>query len=133
MRSVKEMASGVGSIIGNGKTTKILDPVWAGDMNITFQAHNQNSLVPKPLRISDLLTNNHSWNDEVLNFWFDHHTAKLIKTMHIPSFNKEDEFVWINSRNGDYLQKSGYWFDMQKEEVEPKTIPFWKKFWSLKF
>ena len=28
MRSVKEMTAGVGSIIGNGKTTKILDSVW---------------------------------------------------------------------------------------------------------
>ena len=39
----------------------------------------------------------------------------------------------MNSRNGDYSQKSGYWFNMEREEVEAKTLPFWKKFWNLKF
>ena len=84
------MTAGVGSTIGNGKTTKILDSVWAGDGKISCQAHNQNSLISKPLWVSDLLNDNRSWNDEVLNLWFDHHTTNsskqcislpLIKTM----------------------------------------------------
>ncbi|XP_048498124.1 uncharacterized protein LOC125496647 [Beta vulgaris subsp. vulgaris] len=127
------MAAGVGKIVGNGKNTKILDSIWVGDKQIMFKSCDNNMQEDQPIWVSDLLKDNKHWDEDILNKWFEPQTIKMIKTIHIPEDDLDDELRWTGTKHGNYITKSGYWFDVTKNAENPKAILFWKRFWSQKF
>lgn len=55
MKSIGHMARGLGKTIGNGKTTEILNIVWADGRSFQFKQSANHSSEPKPIWISDLI------------------------------------------------------------------------------
>lgn len=55
--------------------------------------------------VSDLILDNHTWDTELLKKLFGEEEVKTIKTVHLVSSSKEDEFSWEKSSHGDYLTK----------------------------
>ncbi|XP_010687065.1 uncharacterized protein LOC104901211 [Beta vulgaris subsp. vulgaris] len=127
------MAPKVGKMVGNGKTTKILETGWVGGKKIKFKSEEIDSLDPQPLWVSDLIGQNNEWDNNILIKWFEPKEVNMIKTIHIPAFDVKDEYTWNGTSNGEYLIKSGYWFGLHKRSGDYETSKFWKRFWSQNF
>ena len=133
MKSVKQMECGIGKIIGNGKTTNILEDVWVGGRQLQFKTNLDENGRIKPVMVSDLITDDCSWDVELLKVWFEEEDVKTIKTIHLVSRDVEDEISWERSNNGEYTTKSGYWLIKGSKSKQVEALSFWKKFRDQKF
>ena len=115
------------------KNTKIIDSIWVGDKQIKFKSCGNNAQGDQPIWVSDLIKDNKHWDEDILDKWFEPQTIKLIKTIHIPEDDLDDELSWTRTKHGNYITKSGYWFDVKKNSEVSKSTLFCKRFWSQKF
>ncbi|XP_019104293.1 uncharacterized protein LOC109134694 [Beta vulgaris subsp. vulgaris] len=119
--------SSLNQAVGNGRNTKIIGPKWVDGGEISFEDQAIPSQSPKLEWISDLNYNNTTWNEEVLIRWFGQQKAKCIQAIHIPSFDCDDEYIWLHSKYGIYTQKSGYWEIMSRNGNNYVPTLFWKQ------
>lgn len=109
MKSVDLTREGLGKRVINGKTTKILDNIWAGGRKNLFKENMLNSTEIKPMWVSDLIMESNNWNSNLLQKWFKEEDVNMIKTIHVPSLKTENEVTWEETRHGNYKLCSGYW------------------------
>lgn len=119
--------------VGSGKNTSIWNDPWLPDksnhlLETRVYPHLASAKV-KSLRISD----NGGWDIDMVKDLFSERDQKLVLSVPLSHFEREDEWMWDEGKNGKYSVKSGYKVIRSMKNDHPISTPInWKLIWKLK-
>ncbi|KAM6598072.1 hypothetical protein CsatA_008596 [Cannabis sativa] len=120
-------------VIGDGKSTKILDYPWLPSTSSKFVTSTHPGLHTHT--VSSLLkTDMMCWDDEVVRDLFSPQEAALILDIPLGSTARPDCWSWTADNTGNFTVKSAYLLLQNQKPVTPRpnNSGFWRKFWHLK-
>jgi len=120
--------------IGNEINIPIFQAPWLSDGGC-ISGEGQSSDVIHQTRINSLIDhNNHNWDYNVINYYFDPETVqKILKTLLFRQ-EEEDQLIWRAEKNGHYFVRSAYRICM--EEIAGNShlhrAGNWDSIWRIK-
>lgn len=126
-------------MVGNGKSSLVWMVAWIFE-NGMRKPLIKNTFIDINLRVSDLIDGpSRMWNTKLVHDLFYQEDAKYI-LQHQPVVCKDDFWVWLHNKSGEYSVKFGYWLawsstrtDMiQEAEMKSSLNGLKTDVWSLK-
>lgn len=120
--------------IENGEKIQIHSSNWIPRPS-TFKPILVQSL-PTESRVSELLDQNHQWNEAMINQNFANEDAEIIRNIPLPRTPQEDMVIWHYDKKGLYSVKSGYQLALKIKFSESPTRSTgapqgWQHIWRL--
>ena len=134
------LVKGLTKMFGNGSTLNVWTDSWLNDGNIQRPLMKEKTIIDIDLHVCDLIDYvRRYWIKEKLEaLFYPEDVASILKTSHVVF--KEDLWVWIYNKSGEYSVKSGYWMQNQitnarlhtKAKAMPSINTLKAQVWSLK-
>ncbi|KAL2901420.1 LINE-1 reverse transcriptase-like protein [Bienertia sinuspersici] len=132
VNSAAKLKDGIGTQIGNGKSTKIWSGKWVYGDNPKGKQQDPGTELTRlgeETTVDALIDTNGEWNWQVIDHNFNPQTCNLIKSMDPPTEATEDYLYWTGTKNGIYSVKTGYRVQ-NSGTTHRNTDTFWTHFWK---
>lgn len=117
------LVKGLTKMVGNGSYLNVWTDSWINDGNIRRPLMKKKTINDIDLCVCDLIDYvRRDWIKEKLEaLFYPEDVASILKTSHVVF--KEDFWVWIYNKSGEYSVKSGYWMQNQITNARLHTKP----------
>lgn len=107
MEGLKVIKENCGMIIGDGKSTVIMQDRSVNGKGVKFRDPQMEQQHDRPCLVANLIHLG-KWKEYELLKWFELEDAKRTLAVHIPKPNCRDWICWRGTRNGTFMSKSAY-------------------------
>ena len=120
--------------IGDGKSVAIWLDRWI-PRPTTYSVMSSCKTLPPTTRVEELITGNPpEWNRGLIHSIFLEDKAEVILSIPLSKYNQPDRRIWQSSSSGEFTVRSGYHFEVERQEQlkgggssGPHQMSLWKK------
>ncbi|KAG7560018.1 Reverse transcriptase zinc-binding domain [Arabidopsis thaliana x Arabidopsis arenosa] len=132
------LMKGLRKEVGNGNSLSVWMDPWIYDDGPRLPLLRHFS-VNLSLKVADLIdVESRKWNRELLDDLFNQRDVEIILRRN-PVVKKEDFWVWMHTKSGDFSVRTGYWLAFQvnkpdlirESNVQPSTNGLKEQVWSI--
>lgn len=134
----KLLSKGLFWRIGNRKSIKIWEDKWI-NKPFSFKIQYHVCRLNSETKMAELILDDcHSWNTPLIQDIFSQEDAKLIASIPLSPYTREDHLVWFPTKNGHFGVKSAYHLQCElsnSSKGETSIVrcqqQIWKSIWKL--
>ncbi|CAL1356961.1 unnamed protein product [Linum trigynum] len=124
--------------IGSGEEVRIWGDRWVPNLE-NYEVFSYCPFLEWDARVSSLIDqDSRTWRQDLLEIIFTPEERQAILAIPLSSNRDKDVLCWMDTKNGKYTVKSGYFFEQKREEEEAgndisNRVEFcWKKLWKVR-
>lgn len=132
-KSRELIQKGACRLIGDGKSTIIWEHPWVPGIN-GYKTNPRGFPSQGSFLVADFILADGSWDYPKIMATFHPHDATAISRIILPSFPRNDSWIWVPSATGRFSTKSAYRTDQKQRFSNTSLLPniYWNKLWHSK-